>query len=115
MPTPRAITGKVATFTPMPMATIKASQRIEVSTSGNKATTVARQLRKVIRQNSVTARYTYSSMVWLASRTTILVAASMPAVPAASRNWRSGVLFSLANLSAIATTASRVSALWSLR
>ncbi|MNP33991.1 hypothetical protein D3C76_1272560 [compost metagenome] len=56
MPTPRAITGKVATFTPMPMATISASQRIEVSTSGNSATSVARQLRKVIRQNSVTAR-----------------------------------------------------------
>ncbi|MNF14564.1 hypothetical protein D3C80_2168230 [compost metagenome] len=54
-------------------------------------------------------------MVRLASRTTMLVAASMPAVPAASRNWRSSLLFSLANLSAMATTASRVSALWSLR
>ncbi|MNG17316.1 hypothetical protein D3C84_1012950 [compost metagenome] len=72
---------------------------------------MARQLRKVIRQNSVTAAYTYSSMVRLASRTTMLVAASIPAVPAASRNWRSSLLFSLANLSAIATTASRVSAL----
>ncbi|MNG14394.1 hypothetical protein D3C81_2253860 [compost metagenome] len=72
---------------------------------------MARQLRKVIRQNSVTAAYTYSSMVRLASRTTMLVAASIPAVPAASRNWRSAVLLSLANCSAIATTASRVSAL----
>ncbi|MNC80229.1 hypothetical protein D3C75_1329560 [compost metagenome] len=50
------MTGKVATFTPMPMATIRASQRIEVNTSGSSATRVARQLRKVIRQNSVTAR-----------------------------------------------------------
>ncbi|MNF89741.1 hypothetical protein D3C84_722770 [compost metagenome] len=54
-------------------------------------------------------------MVRLASRTTMLVAASIPAVPAANRNWRSSVLFSLENLSAMATTASRVSALWSLR
>ncbi|MOA11294.1 hypothetical protein D3C78_1312280 [compost metagenome] len=56
MPTPRAITGRVATLTPMPMATISASQRIEVSTSGSSATRVARQLRKVIRQKMVTAR-----------------------------------------------------------
>ncbi|MNR31476.1 hypothetical protein D3C85_1489880 [compost metagenome] len=54
-------------------------------------------------------------MVRLASRTTMLVAASIPAEPAASRNWRSSVLFSRANLSAMATTPSRVSALWSLR
>ncbi|MNW23200.1 hypothetical protein D3C71_2251630 [compost metagenome] len=56
MPTPRAITGRVATFTPIPITTIKASQRIEVSTSGSRATSTARQLRKVIRQNTMTAR-----------------------------------------------------------
>ncbi|MOA13805.1 hypothetical protein D3C78_1338680 [compost metagenome] len=55
MPTPRAITGSVATFTPIPSTTINASQRIEVSTSGRTATRVARQLRKVIRQNTQTA------------------------------------------------------------
>jgi hypothetical protein len=37
------------------MMTINASQSTEVSISGNSATSVARQLRKVIRQNSVTA------------------------------------------------------------
>ncbi len=50
------MTGNVATFTTMPIATIKPSHSTEVSTSGNSATKVARQLRKVIRQNSVTAR-----------------------------------------------------------
>ncbi|MNH43358.1 hypothetical protein D3C79_1052440 [compost metagenome] len=65
---------------------------------------MARQLRKVIRQNSVTARYTSNSMLRLASRTTILVAASIPALPAASRNWRSSPLLAWAKRSAIATT-----------
>ncbi|MNE79653.1 hypothetical protein D3C80_1761580 [compost metagenome] len=55
MPTPRAITGRVATLTPMPMATISASQSTEVSTSGRMATSAARQLRKAIRQNRITA------------------------------------------------------------
>ncbi|MNL37034.1 hypothetical protein D3C87_1591550 [compost metagenome] len=58
MPTPRAITGKVATFTPMPSQTIRASQRIEVSIKGTTATTTARQLRKVMKQSTVTAPYT---------------------------------------------------------
>ncbi|MDT4850797.1 hypothetical protein FQZ97_849570 [compost metagenome] len=55
MPTPRAITGRVATFTPMPSQTISASQRIEVSISGTTATTTARQLRKVMKQSRITA------------------------------------------------------------
>ncbi|MNR68147.1 hypothetical protein D3C85_1925340 [compost metagenome] len=55
MPTPRAITGSVATFTPMFSQTIKASQRIEVSISGITAHTVARQERKVIRHSRMTA------------------------------------------------------------
>ncbi|MNP07042.1 hypothetical protein D3C76_990510 [compost metagenome] len=110
MPTPRAITGKVATLTPMPMATISASHSTEVSISGRIATRVARQLRKVIRQNSVTARYTSNSMRWLASRTTTLVAASIPALPAASRNCRSSLLLAWAKRSATAATCSRVSA-----
>ena len=55
MPTPSAITGSVATFTPMPSATISASHRIEVSTSGSTATTTARQERKVMQHSSITA------------------------------------------------------------
>ncbi|MDT4829328.1 hypothetical protein FQZ97_627450 [compost metagenome] len=55
MPTPSAITGNVATFTPMPSQTIRASQRIEVSISGTTATTTARQLRKVMKQSRITA------------------------------------------------------------
>ncbi|MNY68699.1 hypothetical protein D3C86_2065040 [compost metagenome] len=58
MPTPSATTGKVATFTPMPSQTIRASQRIEVSISGTTATTTARQLRKVMKQSRITAPYT---------------------------------------------------------
>ncbi|MNH06813.1 hypothetical protein D3C79_661920 [compost metagenome] len=73
-------------MTPMPIITISASHSTEVSIRGSTATSVARQLRKVIRQNTVTARYTSNNMVRLASRTTMLVAASMPALPAASRN-----------------------------
>ncbi len=55
MPTPSAMTGSVATFTPMPRPTISASARIEVSTSGSTATTTARQERKVTKHSSTTA------------------------------------------------------------
>ncbi|MNY34353.1 hypothetical protein D3C86_1686880 [compost metagenome] len=55
MPTPRAITGSVATLMPMPSQTIKASQRIDVSISGITATTTARQLRKVMKHSTITA------------------------------------------------------------
>ncbi|MND50756.1 hypothetical protein D3C76_490250 [compost metagenome] len=58
MPTPKAITGKVATFTPMPSQTINASQRIDVSINGTTATTTARQLRKVMKHSTITAPYT---------------------------------------------------------
>ena len=55
MPTPSAITGSVATFTPMPSPTISASHRIDVSASGTTATTTARQLRKVMKHSTITA------------------------------------------------------------
>ncbi|MNC58559.1 hypothetical protein D3C75_1082960 [compost metagenome] len=55
MPTPSAMTGNVATFTPMPSPTINASHRIEVSISGSIAHRVARQLRKVTRHSRLTA------------------------------------------------------------
>ncbi|MNP50449.1 hypothetical protein D3C76_1447140 [compost metagenome] len=54
-------------------------------------------------------------MVRLAECTTLLVAASMPAVPAARRNWRSGSLWSVEKRSAMAATSASVCALWSLR
>ncbi|MNZ98065.1 hypothetical protein D3C78_1173370 [compost metagenome] len=54
MPTPTAITGRVATFTPIPKPTISASARIEVSISGSTATITARQERKVISASSAT-------------------------------------------------------------
>ncbi len=55
MPTPSATTGSVATLTPMPSATISASHSTEVMTSGTTATTTARQLRKVMKQSTITA------------------------------------------------------------
>ena len=55
MPTPSAITGSVATLTPMPSATISASHSTDVMTSGTTATTTARQLRKVTKQSTITA------------------------------------------------------------
>ncbi|MNO03352.1 hypothetical protein D3C81_2240230 [compost metagenome] len=59
----------------------------------------------------MTAAYTYSNMAKLAFFTTMLVAASIPALPAASRNWCSGVLCASANSAATLTTRSSVSAL----
>ena len=55
MPTPSAMTGSVATFTPMPSATISASASTEVSTSGSTATSTARHERKVMKHSSTTA------------------------------------------------------------
>ena len=55
MPTPSAITGSVATLTPMPSPTISASHRIDVTISGTTATITARQLRKVMKQSTITA------------------------------------------------------------
>ncbi|MNK93397.1 hypothetical protein D3C87_1135560 [compost metagenome] len=52
------MTGKVATLTPIPSQTINASQRIDVSINGTTATTTARQLRNVMKHNTITAPYT---------------------------------------------------------
>ena len=54
MPTPSAITGSVATWTPMPSATISASHRIDVSASGSSATITARQERNAMRHSTAT-------------------------------------------------------------
>ncbi|MCY1505731.1 hypothetical protein D9M68_399530 [compost metagenome] len=54
-------------------------------------------------------------MVSSALAITSLVAASMPALPAARRNCRSSLLFSAANSSTALTARLRVAALWSLR
>ena len=55
MPAPSAMTGRVATLTPMPSCTISASHRIEVRISGSTATITARQLRKATKHSSATA------------------------------------------------------------
>ena len=115
MPTPSAITGSVATFTPRPRATISASASSEVSTSGSTATTTARQLRKVMKHSNDTAAYTRNSICRQAACTTALVAASMPAEPAASWNFTSALSFSAAKASTSAVTRVSVSALWSRR
>ncbi|MNT79396.1 hypothetical protein D3C72_2187260 [compost metagenome] len=99
----------------MPSATINASARKDVTTSGSTATTTAFHERKVTKHSTTTAPYTMSSMVRHASLTTMLVAASMPADPAASRNLVSAVLLRWAKASMWPTTRARVSALWSRR
>ncbi|MNY43818.1 hypothetical protein D3C86_1788010 [compost metagenome] len=55
MPTPRAITGRVATLTPMFSQTISASQSTEVIISGTTAQTTARHERKVMKASTITA------------------------------------------------------------
>ena len=54
-------------------------------------------------------------MSCMAFLTTMLVAASMPLVPAPSRNFALGVLFLAAKSSTALTTRVSVSALWSFR
>ena len=115
MPTPSAVTGKVATFRPMPSHTIKASASTEVSARGMMAQATARQERKVKYASATTAAYTSSSISWLAFSTTAFVAASKPALPAASRNCASALSLSLAKAATSALTRRRVAALWSLR
>ncbi|MNG09000.1 hypothetical protein D3C84_923950 [compost metagenome] len=67
----------------MPSLTIRASARKVVSISGRIAQTVARQERNANRQSRLTARYTPITICVLAFLTTMLVALSMPALPAA--------------------------------
>ncbi|MDT4860570.1 hypothetical protein FQZ97_951400 [compost metagenome] len=55
MPTPRAVTGSVATFRPIPSNTISASARMLVSSSGSTATSTARQERNATRLSRMTA------------------------------------------------------------
>ncbi|MNC42665.1 hypothetical protein D3C75_914850 [compost metagenome] len=100
---------------PMSSLTISASASSEVRISGRMAQTTARQERKATKHSRVTARYTPSSIWPLACLTTMLVALSMPALPAASRKRASASLYSAAKRWVTSTTASRVSALWSLR
>ncbi|MCY1443776.1 hypothetical protein D9M71_602090 [compost metagenome] len=99
----------------MPMSTINASQRIEVRSNGNTAQTTARQERKAMNDKMVTAPNTRNSICRLAAFTTMLVAASIPALPAPKMKCTSEVLLALANVSTTPTTCSRLSALWSFR
>ncbi len=115
MPTPSATTGSVATLTPMPMYAISALPSTEVNTKGSTMHRVAAKERKVIRHMTATHRYTRIRMVNSADLITSLVAASIPALPAASRNCKPSLSWLSANALAAAVTRSRVSALWSLR
>ncbi|CAH0290350.1 hypothetical protein SRABI112_04182 [Pseudomonas mediterranea] len=97
------------------MKAIRALPSTEVSTSGRTMQRVAAQERKVIMHMVATQMYTRIRMVSSDSLITSLVAASMPALPAARMNSRPSRLFSLANVCTAFTARSRVSALWSLR
>ena len=68
-----------------------------------------------MKASTITARYTRPSISTLAFFTTMLVAASMPALPAALRMRSSSLPWRAAKPSTTFTTLSRVSALWSLR
>ncbi|MCY1452902.1 hypothetical protein D9M71_698620 [compost metagenome] len=76
---------------------------------------VAANERKVIMHMAATQMYTRIRMISSDCLMTSLVAASIPALPAASLNSRPSLLFSWANSCTACTARSRVSALWSLR
>ncbi|MNG12728.1 hypothetical protein D3C84_963610 [compost metagenome] len=95
----------------MPMKAIRALPSTEVSTSGSTIHRVAATERKVIMHIAATQMYTRIRMVSSADLITSLVAASIPALPAASRNSRPSLLFSWANSLTALTARSRVSAL----
>ncbi len=69
----------------MPMNAISALPSTEVSTSGSTMHSVAAKERKVIKHITATQMYTRIRMVSSACLMTSLVAASIPALPAA--NW----------------------------
>ncbi|MNL57891.1 hypothetical protein D3C87_1814860 [compost metagenome] len=95
----------------MPMNAISALPSTEVSTSGRTMHSVAAHERKVIMHITATQMYTRIRMVSSACLMTSLVAASMPALPAARMNSRPSLLLSLANSCTACTARSRVSAL----
>ncbi|MNP56383.1 hypothetical protein D3C76_1511060 [compost metagenome] len=93
------------------MKAIRALPSTDVSTSGNTMHKVAAQERKVIMHMTATQMYTRIRMVSSDFLITSLVAASIPALPAARMNSRFSVLCSLANSCTACTARSRVSAL----
>ncbi|MNN59140.1 hypothetical protein D3C81_1742360 [compost metagenome] len=86
-----------------------------MSSSGSTAQSTARQERKATNANMVTAPNTRNSISRLAFFTTMLVAASIPALPAPRTNFTSALSLARANSSTTPTTCSRLSALWSFR
>src|ERR1041385_4770573 len=76
---------------------------------------VARTDRKVTRQSTITAPKTQWRIGRSAARTTSFVAAITPALPLARRNLALGDGLAAANSFTAFETASRVSALWSVR
>ncbi|MCY1370819.1 hypothetical protein D9M69_579270 [compost metagenome] len=93
------------------MKAIRALPSTEVSTSGSTMHKVAAHERKVIMHMTATQMYTRTRMVSSDFLITSLVAASIPALPAARMNSRPSLLFSLANSCTACTARSRVSAL----
>ncbi|MCY1364750.1 hypothetical protein D9M69_515690 [compost metagenome] len=91
MPTPRAITGKVAIFTPRPIFAITASQSTVDRYSGAIRAKVTFSERNSQSTTSEMITNTSSTISFSDCWMTMLVAASMPALPAAWRIWNSPV------------------------
>ncbi|MCY1301558.1 hypothetical protein D9M68_651590 [compost metagenome] len=115
MPTPRAITGRVATFTPRPICAITASQSTVERYSGAIRATVTWSERNSQSTTSEMITNTSTSISFSERWMTWLVAASMPALPAARRISKSALAYCRANASTAPATRVRVSALWSDR
>ncbi|MNR52497.1 hypothetical protein D3C85_1723550 [compost metagenome] len=91
--------------------TINASATNDVRINGSTAHKTARHERKAMKHSSDTTRYTPSNIRVLALFTTMLVALSIPALPAAIRNVACSSLYFSAKAAVVRTTDSRVSAL----
>ncbi|MCY1448640.1 hypothetical protein D9M71_653280 [compost metagenome] len=86
------MTGKVATFRPMPSMAINALHRIATPPSGTRMHSTARSERKVSRQNNATEQNSAASMITSACLTASLDAAITPTLPPASLKATSGAL-----------------------
>ncbi|MNE72588.1 hypothetical protein D3C80_1685440 [compost metagenome] len=111
MPTPRAITGSVAIFTPRPICAITASQSTVERYSGAISAMVTFSERNSQSTTSEMIANTRISIRFSEVLMTILVAGSIPALPAAWRIWKSALPYRPANSSTAAATRLRVSAL----
>ena len=99
----------------MPRKAISALPITEVRISGSTIQMVAGTERKVIMHMTPTQMYTSTRMVSSELEMISLVAASIPALPAASLKVMSSVLYSAANSFTASVARVSVSALWSSR